>query len=71
MSFKRILVKILMMLLLWGALFAMFNLTHNLHPWIRAALGIGICVIYVVAQVAINRRSYGYTGKDKNSRNGR
>ena len=66
MSFKRILIKILMMLLLWGALFAMFNLTQNVHPWIRVALGIAICAVYVVAQVAINRKSYGYTDKDKN-----
>ncbi|MBQ7245661.1 MAG: hypothetical protein IJS33_01925 [Firmicutes bacterium] len=67
MSLKRILVKIGMMLLLWGALYGMFTLTHGVSPWIRVALGFVICAIYVVAQVAINRRQYGESGPNKNT----
>ena len=65
MSLKRILVKIGMMILLWGALYGMFTLTHGVSPWIRVALGFVICAIYVVAQVAINRRQYGVTDPNK------
>lgn len=59
MSFKRIVVKIVMMLLLWAALFGMFSITQNVHPWVRVALGIAICGAYVLAQVEINRKMYG------------
>ena len=68
MSFKRILVKIVMMLLLWGALYGMFTLTQNVHPWVRVALGIAICAVYVIVQVAINRRSYGSQNNNTRSR---
>ena len=65
MSFKRILTKIVLMLLLWGALYGMFVLTEGLYPWIRVAIGIGICAIYVIAQVKINRRTYGQSDTNK------
>lgn len=69
MSGKRILIRIAMMLLLWGALYGMFVLTQNIHPWIRVALGLAICAVYVVVQVKINRKMYGYEDSDKKSGN--
>lgn len=65
MSGKRIFIRFLMLLILWGALFAMFNLTQGLHPFIRILFGLAICGAYVFAQVKINRKMYGdvnYTG---------
>ena len=63
MSFKRIIIRLVMLLLLWGSLFAMFNLTQGVHPWIRVAIGIGICALYTFAQMKLNKKMYGdYSG---------
>lgn len=58
MSFKRIAVRIVLLLILWASLFGMFTATQGMSPWIRVILGIVICLIYGAVQVAINRRMY-------------
>lgn len=65
MSFKRILIRIVMMLLLWGGLFAMFNFTQGMSPWIRFAIGLGMCIIYVIVQIRINRKMYDQNNNKK------
>lgn len=58
MSGKRIIVRIILLLLLWAALFGMFNLTQGMSPYIRVILGIIICIAYIFVQKKINDKMY-------------